>query len=233
MTEPLDATWVLDPWESQALSLRVGRVRVEAPGSALADLTDAWRHGIDVIYIDARGPLTGLPPGADTCFVGTLRELAIDLDRTDGIVEPIAGAAQRRPSDVRRFDLGGRYERDPRLRPLADRVHRRWVEDAASDADREVWTLDDDAGLLVLARENASARIELVGVDRGHRGQGLGSALLRLAMARARAGGGARLVVGGYAHNRAAMRLYESGGLRERDRRWRYHVHRERPGAPR
>lgn len=217
--------WTIDPWESAALSRPVARVITDGTPP---QLSDAWSQGVELVYVDSSQPLASTPP--DWSFVGELRELAADLS-TESCPGPVPTNYQRVPIDVSRFDLGGRYELDPRLTHLSGQVYARWVDDAATTPDREVRVLDDDAGLLVTAVQADTLRIELIGVDREHRGQGLGAALIRLAFARGHAHGCARLLVGGYAHNIAAMRLYDSCGLRECSRRWRYHVHRPAGGS--
>lgn len=217
--------WTPDPWESAALSMTVARLTCT---TLPLDLSGAWAAGVDVVYVDSARALT--PPTPSALFVGELREL-------DGVLADVipTGPAvthhQGEPAEVSRYELGGRYERDPRLRPLASQVYRRWVADAAADPDREVHLLDADAGLLVLHWRHGVMRIELIGVARDHRGRGLGGALMQVAVDRAGAHGCARLRVGGYTHNRAAMRLYERAGLRECARTWRYHLHRaDQPG---
>ena len=56
-----------------------------------------------------------------------------------------------------------------------------------------------------------------LGVAAGHRGAGLGRALLRAAEARARAAGAPFLRLGGKAGNTAAQALYAAEGFREVD----------------
>ena len=56
-------------------------------------------------------------------------------------------------------------------------------------------------------------------VDRGHRGRGVGSALLRAAIDRARGQGLHKLCLEVFAHNAAAIAMYRKAGFAEEGRR--------------
>jgi GNAT superfamily N-acetyltransferase len=216
---------VRDAWESELTGLSVYRVMDTALRpehlAAGADL------GASVLYLDCPGPLD--PGDGRLTMVGELRSLALSLTAPASVApHALDGWLAEAPEDIGRFDLGGRYRRDPRLAAFEDAAYARWVGSALDDPDRTVHLRPDGTVLLVLRWMPPTLTIELIGVDRAVRGRGLGREAMAAVQDAAVAAGMTRCTVGGYADNAAAMRLYEQSGYRSVESTWRYHVWLER-----
>jgi dTDP-4-amino-4,6-dideoxy-D-galactose acyltransferase len=125
-----------------------------------------------------------------------------------------------------------RFHLDPAIGlGRANDVKRQWARNACRGRASAIYVArkkNDVAGFLAVLESGSGGRedaiIDLVGVDKGHQGQGAGRALSRMFVDQwhARAD---RLRVGTQISNIAAMRLYESIGFRVTETSYVVHAH--------
>jgi GNAT superfamily N-acetyltransferase len=210
---------VRDGWESELTGLAVYRLADTALRPE--HLAEAATLGASVLYLDSPAPVAG---DGRLVFVGELRSLARALEPGRAAASALHEWLVEAPADIGRFDLGGRYRRDPRLTDFEVPAYRRWVRSALDDPGRTVHLRPDGSALVVLRWTGPTVTIELIGVAREARGRGLGREAIAAVRAAAEGAGMTRCTVGGYADNTAAMTLYEQSGYRPVGSTWRYHV---------
>jgi ribosomal protein S18 acetylase RimI-like enzyme len=242
----MDARLQISDFETDLLGVPVGKLVVRGNGDGkdaadrLARLAAGWserRTWLVSCRVPVASPLIGALEGVGFQTIETLVTFRHDLADAPAAadVEPA------RPDDTdacvaiaKRAFIHDRLHRDPR------------VPDAAADLIREAWVRNDlggraDASLVVRADgavvgmnlcllDRDEAVIDLIAVDVGHQGQGLGRKLVEGALARYR--GRARTMrVGTQADNTASIKLYQGTGFVEADRQITLHWI-NRDGAP-
>lgn len=201
-------------WDSAHFGIEVGRADAEAPLDR--ELEAARSAGIACLYASA--------PAADLAGVarlirrgGRLVDLRLELAR-GGESATSDGVRPAMPEDqaaVERAALGlasySRFSRDGRFaEDRVDEMYRLWAQRLLEEG-VVIVPVDGDGGVVAASVADGETRLDLVYVDERRAGKGLGSALVRGALAEAGAGG-ARVAT--QAGNVSALRLYEALGFR-------------------
>jgi glycosyltransferase involved in cell wall biosynthesis/ribosomal protein S18 acetylase RimI-like enzyme len=222
-------------WDSEFWGLPVARVVPERLDPAAAERVRRWcdRRGVACAYL--------LAEAGDAETAAAAREIGfapvdtrITLERAPAPVAEAprpAGLVLREPKDsdragladiARRAHTDTRFYFDPNFSSRrAGEMYVRWVLGGLEDGPARLIVAELEgsaAGYLLLDGE--PAEIDLIAVDAGVRGRGIGGALVAAALDSA-ASGPVRVVT--QARNVAAMRLYEGCGFRvEKTQTW-YH----------
>lgn len=217
------------PWDSRFFGKRIGRVKLGAatavdPERLHDELT---RSSFDCVYIDLDATETGLfrelVRGARLTDVRV--EMEADLseppaaDPGEGVEEIVTW--DRRDIDdavalSRALSTWSRFAADPLFAAHAARLYREWVGHAFSGAHGALVRRDGGriVGLLTYRLATDPAWIELLAVRDDRRGKGVGTALSRAFLAKARAAQRGRARVRTQLRNVGAIRTYERAGFR-------------------
>jgi GNAT superfamily N-acetyltransferase len=174
-------------------------------------LTGAGFREIEHLHTFERSLSSSLPPGPD------------------GRIAPTAPADHAACIEIGRnaFETD-RFHADPLIpRAAADALKARWVRnDLNGRADAALVARDDGlvAGFNLLLRQHDTAVIDLIAVAAGHRGRGLGGALIAAALHHY-AGRAARMRVGTQAANEASIALYRRFDFRPVKQEVTFHWH--------
>jgi dTDP-4-amino-4,6-dideoxy-D-galactose acyltransferase len=202
---------------SAFFSAKIGTADVRA-------VTNATRSGFVAVDVNVTFELDNVANGArENCVTGN-SNMAIE---TAG-----AGDAAAIEEIAAHCFTFSRFHLDPAIGlDRGNDVKRQWARNACRGRASAIYVArkqNDVAGFLAVLESESGGRkdaiIDLVGVDRGHQGQGAGRALSRMFVDRwhARAD---RLRVGTQISNIPAMRLYESIGFRVTETSYVLHAH--------
>lgn len=213
-----------------------GRVRDRAGVEALRH--DLARHGIRVAYLaiapDDRAAAAAIGGEADDDKVTYARPLSIAERDVD--LEALGVRSHRGGAEDELVELGiaagerSRFARDPRFgREWQRRMYRVWIERSlAREIAFDVLIAHGPSGLaeglLTLGQRGGCADIGLVAVGAEHRGRGVGSRLIRAALARAAREGFSEIQVVTQGDNEAACQLYARHGFTLATRQLVYHL---------
>lgn len=201
-------------WDSGHFGVAIARAD---PGAALdGELAVARAEGIDCLYASAPAAevqrIAGLVRAG-----GRLVDLRVELERA-GESEGDEGVRRATDADAEHVERAAaslapysRFSRDGRF--AAERVaemYRLWASRLLAEG-VVVVPEGGKGGMVAVSTGDGEVRLDLVYVDPGASGHGLGAALVRGALA---AAGASRARVATQAGNVAALRLYESLGFR-------------------
>jgi dTDP-4-amino-4,6-dideoxy-D-galactose acyltransferase len=233
------------PWDTNFFGCRVGRVRGDTLNEGLASLIDEWAaaNSVRVLYLLARSddPTTTRMAeihGYNLTDVRVTFERMLESQKRN-TPEPVSSSDRiraARPEDVPSLQeiaasghTGTRFANDPHF--PAERVqafYAKWIAVECEGRAEQVLVAasgeDNPIGYISCHLDaNNCGEIGLVGVNPNHRGNGLGSSLVRGAL-RWFGGQGARLVtVVTQGNNMAAQRLYQKSGFITRNVQLWYH----------
>ncbi len=220
------------PWDSEHFGFRIGRVLGDTLDANNVVAIDEWARveGIRCLYFLAR------PDDAMTIRLArqhhySLVDVRMTLAMRLGAPEPravpvreIRAAGERDVPILEQIAEGSyvdsRYYFDPGYtEELCSALYRRWIRNSVEGyADRVLTIVDGGhpAGFITchLEQQGTRGRIGLVGVGGGHRGAGLGAALVAAAVAWFTGEGAGALSVVTQGRNIAAQRLYQGAGFR-------------------
>lgn len=222
-------------WDSRWFGMPIGRADVPELTAAAAAEVDAWAaaHGLRCVYVLAEEPARSGVAGFDPV------DVRVEYELDPARIVPGAGGAARpmRPEETeracelaRRLFTETRFSKDGRF--PADRVrelYAEWVRRDAAGGVPGCWVMGgggDLAGFVTGRLDGAGGgkgTIGLIGVLEGHRGQGVGGALLDQICGAFAGAGAARVSVVTQESNGAACRLYEGRGGRVVSRGHWYH----------
>lgn len=201
-------------WDSEHFGVAIGRVDGDAPLEV--EIAEARAEGLACLY--------AFPAGDDLEAIaravgagGRLVDLRLDLSGPGDASAPVGvrRATDADLEDVERAAVAlaaySRFSRDARFpRDRVDEMYRIWARRLLVEG--IVVVPESGAGGLVAASTaDGEARLDLVYVEPGVSGKGLGAALIGAALAEA---GLPRARVATQAGNVPALRLYESLGFR-------------------
>jgi ribosomal protein S18 acetylase RimI-like enzyme len=222
----LDVTLAVSPSDVQAaLRDRAGQGAAfffaKVPTRDVTAATNATRAGFAVVDVNVTFDWDAVAAGADTSRADAVEVALADAGEV-AAVEAIAGHC---------FAFS-RFHLDPVIgRDRANEVKRQWARNACGGRASAVYVARRRQAvvgfLAVLESKSAAgtdAIIDLVGVDAGHQGQGVGRALSRTFVDQWR-NRADRLRVGTQISNIPAMRLYESIGFRVAETSYVLHAH--------
>lgn len=234
-------------WDSEHFGLRIGRLTARRPSAEELELAAAWcrDHAIDCLYLlaDAADP-TAVRRAEEAGF--GLVDVRVTLERAlgPGDREAAAGAAIRPasvPGDLVALGAiaatahrGTRFYNDPGF-PDADceRLYRAWIDNSArgwagavlvAEAAGSAGSASEPAGYVTCHLDGTDGSIGLIGVAAGHRGAGLGGALVAAALGWLADRGANRAEVVTQGANVAAQRLYQRAGFVTRELGLWYHL---------
>lgn len=220
-------------WDSEHFGLSIARLLGPTLDEAGATAADRWceEQGIDCLFlladsedaetarvaarhghrvVDVRLNLDhdlqglGAEPWHSPGPIAVRQARAEDLEA----LAPIAASAHT----TTRFYFDGGFPAE-----RCDALYVRWIERAHEDPGRELLVAELDGapiGYHALALPSAEpARADLIGLDPGHRGRGLGAALLLSSLRLLRERGADRVVTAMQARNASAVRGHERAGF--------------------
>jgi dTDP-4-amino-4,6-dideoxy-D-galactose acyltransferase len=228
MSSPSPNTIVPLPWDSELLGFPVAAINARnlAEAALYPLVAAASAQGIRLLYLF-------VPPGQDkvTAVLGpaagpAYANLTLHWQRLEeplvSSVSPFIQPAPTLTADLEELALQSgawsRFRRDPRLAPTVfPSLYRRWLHRAFTAPGYEVLQYQALSqpiqGLLTLATAARHTIVDLLAVDAGARGQGLGRQLLEAARQRALQQGHAEIQVTTQLDNAGACRFYESCGF--------------------
>jgi dTDP-4-amino-4,6-dideoxy-D-galactose acyltransferase len=220
---------VLLPWDTEFFGVSIARLT--RPRLTVPELDEAMafcaRERVEILYLLAASddPLT-VRLAEDAGF--RLVDVRVTLERRDAPVPeaPPDGPTIRAaaPSDVDELlrlaevsHVDTRFFADQRLAPRAPALYARWLERALADAKGTVFVAEVDGrpgGYLACSVDaGGDGNIGLVAVSSAARRRGVGSSLVRAALAWTAARGAARTTVVTQARNVEAQALYQRAGF--------------------
>jgi ribosomal protein S18 acetylase RimI-like enzyme len=218
------------PWDSGFFGFSIGRVRGESLDHQRATKVDEWaaRNGVACLYllagaedaatarvaadhgyrqVDQRLTLVRrAETGPAAAGAGRRGGIAEVREARESDTDALLAIARDAHTDTRFFFDGG----FPRER--CREMYATWLDRDLTDPDTTVLVAvaaGEPAGYITIGGDEP--RIGLVAVAEGHRGEGLGAALVDAALAAAPSGADVRVVTQG--RNAGALRMYESRGF--------------------
>lgn len=234
-----------DPWLSGVMAMSCfgmsGLARnasVESVGAAMVDAAPKGRafFAVKQAVGDIAAVETLVHAGFNVVDVGVTLDHNGETVHADG-VNGVTVESATLDDEASIVDVAGRcfvysrFHADRRIdAEQADNVKREWVRNSCRGRAAAVYVArraGEVAGFLaVMLRDGADSRaaIDLIGVDAGHQGKGVGRSL-SLRFIREWRDRADRLVVGTQAANIPALRLYESLGFRTSETAYALHAH--------
>jgi ribosomal protein S18 acetylase RimI-like enzyme len=217
-------------WDTEFFGVRVARVLPGAPATLAA--ADEWcaAHDVAVAYLSLPLTDTDAIRAAERLgfgFVDVRVELATDVAPPARATRAGVAVRPHRPADTGAIeDIAATAHRDSRFyadgrfpEERCDAMYRTWARRNCDDDAVTVLVADRDdalAGYITYTVQDggSTAHIELIAVTAAHRGLGVGSALVRAALAAALGEPDvATVTVATQARNLDAIRLYERAGM--------------------
>lgn len=215
-------------WDSAFFGLRIGRLVPDAQeGTDLDAVARLDRSHFDCVWIDldvASSHLLDRWSALGARMVDARVEFTRPLDQADASIGPLDVEAVTRWSDGDRAAVTAlaveqsgwsRLARDPAFAGSVERLYETWVTKAFTGEHQAFVRREAGAvvGMLTGKQDGDVAWIELLDVDAEHRGRGIGAALVREFLERARAEGRREARVRTQLRNLPAIRTYERAGF--------------------
>jgi ribosomal protein S18 acetylase RimI-like enzyme len=207
------------PWDSSFFGVRIFEAHL-ADASLKRVIGEAATAGAECLYLFIKA---GHVADVEAAVRSGARLVDLRVDFAGRVQPETGGAAQGRRAthsdreallpQARELATESRFARDPRIPDERVReMYEIWV-DRCLDEGVVAVPATRGVGFVGARRDGDIARIELVYIGAGSRGQGLGRALIREAVAGVAA---TDVIVVTQTGNVAAQRLYQSFGLRSR-----------------
>ena len=216
-------------WDSRFFGVSIARAVPSRVDRATRDAILDWCHAedVDCLYFLADADADTMRVLEDAAFSRVDDRVTLELEPIPPVSSPHADtraacesdiAALRNIAAVSHFDTRFYYDRHFD-RERCDELYRIWIEKSCQGWADHVVVVERDGNaigyLTVHLREANSASIGLVGVDRAHRGQGIGARLMSGALAWISGQPVARVWTATQGRNAASQGFFRSAGFQQ------------------